>query len=150
MGKPLTELTPEMVDILQGKTVVLLQAVEPESQTIYSTALSWVYAIDQQTIRYAIDHKSQFIRILEENPNIVLHFIGCESVFRVAGKAKLRAAKAEDVSINLALIEVKVEEVRDIIFFGGKITTDPAFIKTYDEKLIEKLDREVGQAIHRL
>ena len=149
MNQPQSELTKEMVDALQGKTLVLLQAVDPASLDIYSTALSWVYARDTQTIHFAIDYKSPFLQIVKQNPKVALHFIGLESAYRIAGQASILTEKAEDISIHLALVKVSVTEVRDIMFYGGKVVTDPAFVKTYKPSLIEKLDREVEQALQQ-
>lgn len=150
MKKVASELSPAMMDYLQGKAIVFLQAVDPDTYSIYSTALSWVYATSPTTIHFAIDSKSKLIEIFERQPQATLNFIGCESAYAVSGTVTLKEKKAEDVSINLALLELKVQEVRDVIFYGGKVVTNPEFIKTYKQTLIDKLDREVYQAIHRV
>jgi len=148
--KVATELSPAMIDYLQGKAIVFLQAIDPETESIYSTALSWVYATDSTTIHFAVDSKSKLIDIFQQQPQATLNFIGCESAYAISGKVAIKERKAEDVSIQLAILALQVEEVRDIIFYGGKIVTNPAFIKTYKQELIEKLDREVYQAIQRV
>lgn len=145
-----SELSPAMVEYLQGKAIVFLQVVEPDTQSIYSTALSWVYATSTSTIHFAIDSKSKLIEIFEQQPQVTLNFIGCESAYAISGKVTLKERKANEVSIHLAILEMAVEEVRDVIFYGGKVVSNPEFIKTYKEKLIEKLDREVHQAITRV
>jgi|SRR5690606_38770675 len=146
----MSELTPAMVDYLQGKAIVFLQVFDPDHQSIYSTALSWVFATSPSKIHFAIDSKSRLIDIFEKHPQVTLNFIGCESAYAISGKVTLKDQKAEEVSIPLAILEVAIEEVRDVIFYGGKVVTNPAFIKTYKESLIEKLDREVHQAITRV
>lgn len=150
MKKLATELSEEIIEYLQGKAIVFLQAVDPANQSIYSTALSWIYATSSTTIHFAIDSKSKLIEIFEQQPQATLNFIGCESAFAISGKAKLIQRKAKGVSINLAIVKVEVEEVRDILFFGGKVVKNPEFIKTYNPKLVEKLDREVYQSITQL
>lgn len=150
MKKEASELSSSLVDHLQGKSIVFLQATDPESLSIYSTALSWVYAVHPTSIYFAIDSKSAFLKILEQNPQVTLNTIACETAYAINGKAKVKEKKAEGISIHLALIEVEVEAVRDVMFFGGKVVTEPEFIKTYDQKLIDKLDHEVSQAVTRL
>lgn len=150
MSKVLTELTPEMVEALQGKSIVLLNVVEKESGGIYSTALSWVFAVNATTIRFAIDAKSDFIKIIEQDPAVLMNFVAQESVFSVTGKASVKVAKTEELTLKLALLEVEVEGIRDIIFYGGKITTNPEFIKTYNADLAKKLDNEVKEAIYNV
>lgn len=145
-----SKLSPEMVEYLQGKAIVFLQAIDPDTQSIYSTALSWLYATSPTTIHFAIDSKSKLIEILKHKPQATITFIGCESAYAVSGTVELKERKAEDVSIHLSILELQVHEVRDIIFYGGKIVTNPEFIKTYHQSLIDKLDREVYQAIRRV
>ena len=47
----------------------------------------------------------------------------------------------------MSIIEVEVEEIRDITFYGAKIIQKPKFIKTYKEALIKKLDQEIKEAV---
>ncbi|MBP1157276.1 MULTISPECIES: hypothetical protein [unclassified Paenibacillus] len=148
MSKVLTELTPEIVEALQGQTIVLLNVVEKESGAIYSTALSWVFAVNASTVRFAIDAKSDFIKIIEQDPSVLMNFVAQESVFSLTGKASVKVAKTEELTLKLALLEVEVEGIRDIIFYGGKITTKPEFVKTYNADLAKKLDNEVKEAIY--
>lgn len=150
MKKAATSLSEAISVQLQGKSLVFLQAVNPEDQSIYSTALSWIYATSPTTIHFAIDSKSQLIDLLAKNPHVTLNVVADESTHAITGKAQLKERKAEGISIHLALLEISVEEVRDIMFFGGKIVTEPAFIKTYDQKLIDKLDNEVSEAVRLL
>lgn len=150
MSKVVTELTPELVEALQGQTVVLLNVVEKESGAIYSTALSWVFAVNATTVRFAIDAKSDFIKIIEQDPSVLMNFVAQESVFSLTGKAAVKVAKTEELTLKLALVEVEVEGIRDIIFYGGKITTQPAFVKTYNADLAKKLDNEVKEAIYSI
>lgn len=145
-----TQLTAEMVNYLQGNTVVFLSAVEPESRNIYTTALSWVYAVDEKTIRFAIDSKSDFIAIIDQDPRVVLNFIGLESSFSISGEAKVKVRKTEELTLKLALVEIEVKELRNIMFYGGKIVQDPAFVKTYNADLAKKLDTEVHEALLQL
>lgn len=145
-----TQLTAEMVNYLQGNTVVFLSAVEPESRNIYTTALSWVYAVDEKTIRFAIDSKSDFIAIIDQDPRVVLNFFGLESSFSISGEAKVKVRKTEELTLKLALVEIEVKELRNIMFYGGKIVQDPAFVKTYNADLAKKLDTEVHEALLQL
>ncbi len=141
------KLSPEMVSLLQGKTLVLIQVFDRSTEKNISSALSWVFAINENTIRFAVDHKSYLLEILESNPSITLNFIGLESVYSVAGNAAIKVRKTEGLTLKLALVEVQVEEVRDINFYGSKIVQNPEFIKTYNEDLVIKLDKEVHNAL---
>ncbi|MET3289080.1 UNVERIFIED_CONTAM: hypothetical protein ABID98_001650 [Brevibacillus sp. OAP136] len=106
-----------------------------------------MYAITEKTVRFAIDAKSEFVSMLENDPNLVLTFIGVESVYSINGKATVKSRQTEGTTLKLAVLEVDVEEVRDIMFYGGKVVTEPAFIKTYNAELAKKLDQEVKDVI---
>lgn len=148
MGKPMNELAPEMISLMQGSTIVLLSTVHKQAEKVYTTALSWVYAVNEKTIRFAIDAKSEFVTILEHDPQLVLTVIGLGSVYAISGQARVSIRQTEGITLKLAVLEVAVEEVRDIIFYGGKVTTEPSFSKTYNAELAKKLDQEVRDVIY--
>ncbi|AJY74536.1 pyridoxamine 5'-phosphate oxidase family protein [Paenibacillus beijingensis] len=150
MSKLTTELTAGMRSELQGQNIVLLNVVNKENGDLFSTALSWVYAVGPKTVRFAIDAKSDFVRILKEDPKLVLNFISHETVYSIKGNAVVKVAKTEDLTLKMALLEVDVKEIRDIIFYGGKIVAQPAFVKTYKAELIKKLDDEMKNALINL
>lgn len=54
------------------------------------------------------------------------------------------------MTLKMAIIEIEVEDLRDITFYGAQITQNPQFIKTYKESLIKKLDNEVKEAVFNL
>lgn len=150
MTKVLTELTQTMAEQLQGKSMVHLNVVNRETGDIYSTVLSWVYAISPKVIHFAIDAKSDFVQILQQDSRLVLNFIADETVFSIKGNAAVKVAQTEGLTLKMALLEVEVEEIRNIMFYGGKIVTQPAFVKTYKEDLIKKLDDEMRTALKGL
>ncbi|NHN33428.1 pyridoxamine 5'-phosphate oxidase family protein [Paenibacillus agricola] len=150
MAIAITELSTEMMEQLQGQNIVFINVVDKESGDIYSTVLSWVYAVSPKAIRFAIDAKSDFVRILLDDPRLVLNFVSKETVYSVKGKAAVKVARTEELTLKMALLEVDVEEVRDIIFYGGKIETQPKFVKTYKVELIKKLDDEMKNALLNL
>lgn len=147
MVKTQEVLSEEMINLLQGKTLVTIHLYDQKNKKVISSALSWVFAINEKTIRFALDSKSFILDILTEDPSIVLSFIGLESVFSITGKARIKVKQTEGLTLKLGLVEVEVQDVRDINFYGSKIIQDPKFIKTYNSNLIEKLDREVLDAI---
>lgn len=150
MSKVITELSSEMIQQLQGQNIVFLNVVDKASGDIYSTALSWVYALNPTAIRFAIDAKSDFVRIVQEDPRVLLNFVSQDTVLSVKGKGVVKVSKTEELTLKMALIEVQVDEIRDIMFYGGKIVTQPAFVKTYNADLIKKLDNEMKSALTEL
>lgn len=150
MGKAESQLSAKQVEALQGQTVVFVSVIHPESKQVYTTALSWVFATNEKTIRFAVDSKSEMVTILESDPHITLSFIADESAYAVSGHASVKVRKTESLTLKMALIEIAVQEVRDIMFYGGKIVQAPTFIKTYNADLAKKLDEEMKDALFSL
>ncbi|WP_245809601.1 4-hydroxyphenylacetate 3-hydroxylase N-terminal domain-containing protein [Cohnella massiliensis] len=120
-------LPPEAVKILQGETIVMLNVLDRTSRSVCSTALSGVYAVDGNTVRFAMDARSEFVGRLREAPRLSLHFI-CDGAMRIAaGRAKVEAANVGAASARPAWIEMKIEEVREAVFHGGRVMFHPEF-----------------------
>ena len=83
----------------------------------------------------------QVREILKSNPNVVLGFIGAGSSFSIKGKGKV--SDIIEKTIKIRIVSVEIESVEDVMFYGGKVTTEPAYEKTYNKELAEKLDNEV-------
>ncbi|MCM3766364.1 hypothetical protein [Neobacillus niacini] len=143
-----TVLTEEMMEALQGQNIVFCNAHHQEIGKVLSSALSWVFAVDDQTVRFAVDSKSKLLDIVKEHGEITLSFFAKESVYAISGQSGLVTEKADKMTLKMAIVEVKVNEIRDITFYGAQITQEPQFIKTYKESLIKKLDHEVKEAVY--
>ena len=145
-----SNLTQEMEELLQGQTLVFCHTYSKSLGKIISTALSWVFAIDSKTVRFAVDCKSKIVEAVNDQSEITLSFVGNGSIYSLSGPSKVRVEKTEEMTLKMAIIEIEVEDLRDITFYGAQITQNPQFIKTYKESLIKKLDNEVKEAIYHL
>ncbi|MDV2685283.1 pyridoxamine 5'-phosphate oxidase family protein [Alkalihalophilus lindianensis] len=141
------ELTTELLPLLQKERYVTLATVDFEKKSPNVNAISWVYAPSTKAIRFAIDKRSRIITNIKEEPGVVLTIIANGSTYSVSGKATIAAEKIESVPLKLSLIEVEVEEVRDVMFYGAKIVQNPEYDKTYDADAATKLDRQVMEAL---
>lgn len=147
MIKTSEALAEDMISLLQGKSLVTMQLYDSNEKKVISSALSWLYAMDAHTIRFAIDSKSYLLSLIEQDPSITLNVIGLESVYSISGEAQIIVKQMEGLTLKLAFVEIQVQEVRDINFYGCKITNPPQFIKTYKQELIDQLDKEVALAV---
>ena len=57
--------------------------------------------------------------------------------------------RLSEVPLKLGLVEFKINEVRDVMFYGSKIVTEPQYDKTYDKKAAAKLDKQVMDAMKK-
>ncbi|MBM4763545.1 hypothetical protein [Bacillus sp. B15-48] len=140
-------LSNEMMELLQGNSLVMLNAYDAEEGRVLSNALSWVFATDESTIRFAVDHKSRLVKLAALNTEFVFTIIGLNKVYSIYGKSSIKKQLTEEMTLKMSIIEVDIDEIRDITFYGAEITQNPTFRKTYNEKLVKKLDDEVRNEI---
>jgi hypothetical protein len=80
---------------------------------------------------------------------VVLNLIANESTYSIQGQASVKAERLEEVPLKLALIEIQISEVRDVMFYGSKIVTEPKYDKTYDKNAAARLDKQVMDAMRK-
>ncbi|SFA76214.1 MULTISPECIES: pyridoxamine 5'-phosphate oxidase family protein [unclassified Bacillus (in: firmicutes)] len=143
------KLIKPLFDALQKERFVLLATVDHESGGPSVNAISWVFAKDDQTIYFAIDNRSRIIQNLNSNNRAIINVIANESTYSISGKATVKVEKMDGVPLKLALVEVSIEEVRDVMFYGSKIVTEPGYDKTYDKDAAARLDKQVMDAMKK-
>ncbi|HZG16878.1 MAG TPA: pyridoxamine 5'-phosphate oxidase family protein [Candidatus Bathyarchaeia archaeon] len=143
-------LSEELFALLQKERFMTLGSIDHESGAPSLSSLSWVYAPTQQKIRFAVDNRSRIIANITKEPQVVLHLIGAGSSYAINGKAKVTVERLEGVPLKLAAIEVTIETVRDVMFYGSRISVEPQYEKTYDKNAAEKLDNQVMTALRGL
>ncbi|SFE42331.1 pyridoxamine 5'-phosphate oxidase family protein [Alteribacillus iranensis] len=141
------QLTDELLQQLREETFVSLITVDHETGNPYVSAISWVYAPDRQTIRFSIDNGSKNIMNVKKHAGIVLTIIDNGTTYAISGNASIIEENMDNIPIDLALMECRIEEIRDIMFYGGKLVNEPDVEKTYDEEAAEKLDNQVMNAL---
>jgi uncharacterized pyridoxamine 5'-phosphate oxidase family protein len=144
-----TALIDPLYEGLQKERFVTIATIDNETGSPNVSAISWVFAPDRDRIFFAIDQRSRIVENIKQHPAIVLNMIANESTYSINGNAHLKEEKLEDVPLKLALIELSISEVRDVMFYGSKISTEPHYEKTYDEKAAAKLDNQVLDAMKK-
>lgn len=142
-------LIKPLYDELQKERFVTLATVDYESGAPNVSAISWIFAKDEETIYFAIDNKSRIIQNITHNNKVVINLIANESTYSIQGEASLKEERLQDVPLKLALIELRIQEVRDVMFYGSKIITEPQYDKTYDKNAAARLDKQVMDAMKK-
>ncbi|MDB5083421.1 MAG: hypothetical protein JWN30_307 [Bacilli bacterium] len=142
-------LTEEMIDFLQGEKLIVLSTIDHESGAPNVSCISWLVAASAHELRFAIDPRSRIISNIDKNPSCTLTLIGLGSCYAIAGQAHSDVQQLPGVSIKMTQVVVMVQDVRDVMFYGSKITQEPAYIKTYNEELAKKLDDAVYTALRK-
>ncbi|MGM7720224.1 pyridoxamine 5'-phosphate oxidase family protein [uncultured Metabacillus sp.] len=142
-----TALIDPLYDCLQKERFVTIATIDHETGSPNVSAISWVFAPDRDRVFFAIDQRSRIVENIKKHPAIVLSLIANESIYSINGNAHLKEERLDHVPLKLALIELTISEVRDAMFYGSKIATEPQYEKTYDEKAAAKLDKQVLDAM---
>lgn len=149
MTEPLsTTLTPELVALLAKERLVLLATVD-ETGAPNVSAISWVHAPDERRVRFAVANRSRIVENVRKNSRVALAVFAQESILSISGEARIVQETMDGVPLKLALVEVAVSEVRDVIFYGAKIAVEPRYEKTYNLQAAAKLDQQVLEAMKK-
>lgn len=143
-------LTEDLVQTLRKECIVMIATTDFEKQVPNVSAISWVYAVSKTSIRFAVDQRSRIVENIRHNTGVVLTIMANESVFSISGAGEILTDRMEGISLKLTVIEVNVQEVRDVMFYGAKLAIEPTYEKTYDLRAAKKLDNEVLVEIREL
>jgi uncharacterized pyridoxamine 5'-phosphate oxidase family protein len=143
------KLIKPLFDELQKERFVTLATVDHETGGPNVSAISWVLAKDEDTVYFAVDNRSRIIENIKNNDKAVINLIANESTYSIGGNASVKQEKLEGVPLKLALVEIKISEVRDVMFYGSKIVAEPQYDKTYDKDAAARLDKQVMDAMRK-
>lgn len=149
MAETVTALNEQLFSILQKETFVILNTVDAETGGPGVNAISWVYAKDSGTIRFAVDGRSRIIANIKANPNVVVSLFATGTFHAVHGEAKIVTEELENVPFKLTCIDIGIREVRDAMFYGARVSVQPEYEKTYDKRAADKLDGQVFDAMKK-
>ena len=146
MPKAEDKLNQSLIDLLQGEKIVSLITTDSNTNKPNLSIVSWLVAHqDGKTIKFALGHKAESAFNIEKNPDLILGVIGAGSCYSINGKGSV--SDVIDKTMKYRIVTVDVESVEDVIFYGGKITGEPEYEKTYDADLAKKLDDEVYEML---
>lgn len=149
MKNDVTALDAQLVAQLQHEKLVLLHTIDHESGAPTSSAISWVTAPNEGKLRIALDQRSRLVANLKQNPKASVTIFALHTVHVVYGQAVPVHEHLPEVPIKLACFDIQVETVRDGMFYGARIATEPEYEKIYDKRAAQKLDTQVFQAMNK-
>jgi hypothetical protein len=150
MPEVATTLSPELFTSLQSETIVLLSTIDAEHGGPVTSAISWVYAVNENQIRFAVDARSRIVMNIRSNSLVNATLFANGTVNVIYGSAKIVQDSLEDVPFNLVCIDIHIETIRDSMFYGAKISVHPEYEKTYDLRAAKKLDQQVFAAMKKV
>ncbi|MFC4770269.1 pyridoxamine 5'-phosphate oxidase family protein [Effusibacillus consociatus] len=147
--KVVTELSQDLVNFLQGEKLVFLHTTDFETGAPNVAAISWLLAISPKVIRFAVDPRSRIVSNIKKDGRVSVAVLGPDSCYSISGVAKADTENLEGVALKMIKVEIAIDEVRDVMFYGAKLLAEPKYEKTYDPKLAEKYDTEVYTALKK-
>ncbi|WP_409292044.1 pyridoxamine 5'-phosphate oxidase family protein [Peribacillus sp. SCS-37] len=142
-----TELIPSLFEFLQKEQLAVLSTIDHEGGGPNVNLISWILARDEKTIVFAAASRSRIIQNIRHHERAVLVLFAEESAFSINGQVMIKNERIKDVPLALTILEMSVYEVRDIMFYGSKISHNPEYSKMYDEEAACLLDRHVMEAL---
>jgi hypothetical protein len=149
MAETITALTEQLFMKLQKESFVLLSTVDAETGSPNTTAVSWLYAVEPDRLRFAIDQRSRIVANVQHNKLVNVTVILEGSVHAIYGSATIVTNALDGVPFKLTCIDIEISAVRDAMFYGSRISVAPEYEKTYDKRAAEKLDGQVFDAMRK-
>ncbi|MBD8068439.1 pyridoxamine 5'-phosphate oxidase family protein [Bacillus sp. PS06] len=134
---------------LQKERLVTISTVDHLTGGPNVNAISWVYASDERHVLFAVDSRSKIVKNVEGNHHVVITMIANDSIYSISGKATIIQETLEEVPLKLSVAKLEINEVRDVMFYGSKISLEPVYEKTYDALAAAKLDNQVMAALKK-
>ncbi|QHW30401.1 hypothetical protein GZH47_05770 [Paenibacillus rhizovicinus] len=149
MTEPVTLLSDEFYGALNDKPFVLLHTIDTDSGSPTSSAISWIYAVNRTTLRFAIDGRSRLSVNMTSKAEISVTLFAPGTVQTIYGTARLVSEALEDVPFKLVCFDVDITVIRDAMFYGARLSAQPDYEKTYDQRAADKLDGQVFAAMRK-
>ncbi|KAB2335273.1 pyridoxamine 5'-phosphate oxidase family protein [Bacillus mesophilum] len=143
------QLTEPLFKEMQKERFVTLATVDYETGGPNVHTLSWIMSKNEKTIYFAVESHSRIIQNIKKNNQVIVHMIADESAYSIAGKTAIKEEVLDHLPLKLALVSMQIDEVRDVMFYGAKMTVQPHYDKTYDLKAASQLDEQVMDAMKK-
>ncbi|SFI60786.1 Pyridoxamine 5'-phosphate oxidase [Paenibacillus sp. UNC496MF] len=149
MTEPVAVLSDDLYGALNEQPFVLLHTIDAETGAPTSNAISWIYAVDRATLRFALDGRSRLTVNMTSTAEASVTLFAPGTVQTIHGTARLVAEALEDVPFKLVCFDLDIASIRDAMFYGARLSVRPEHEKTYDKRAADKLDGQVFAAMKK-
>jgi hypothetical protein len=88
----------------------------------YTTFITWLVALDEKTVRFALSKDSFSTENLKQNPYASVEVFAEGIALSISGPTKLIVDEIGELPFPVSVFEMKVEKVVDNLFPGANIT----------------------------
>ncbi|MDF2669198.1 MAG: hypothetical protein K0R67_1504 [Paenibacillus sp.] len=149
MAETLSALTEQLLNHFSEEKLALLSTIDAETGVPSQNAISWVQAVSSGKIRFALDQRSRIVTNVKSNPLATITVFAGGSVHAISGRVSVVVDALEGVPFKLACMDLNIDAVRDVMFYGSRISAQPEYEKTYDKRAADKLDGQVFDAMSK-
>lgn len=111
------EMPPKVLNYLRGGRLVVLATVGADGKP-NSAPFSWVVAPDSRTIRIGVNKGVATLDNIRRNGFIALSIVSPGLFVTVKGRARVLRDAIEEAPLPTAVVEIRVEEVKDDALIG--------------------------------
>ncbi|AZK46864.1 pyridoxamine 5'-phosphate oxidase family protein [Paenibacillus lentus] len=149
MSEIVTQLSEPLYSAFQSEMFVLLSTVDAESGGPTSSAISWIYALDHSTLRLTLDHRSRLVGNIKAHPKVTITAFGEGTIYAINGSASVAQDPLKGVPFQMCCFDVRIEAVRNALFYGAQLVSAPVYKKVYDRRAADMLDTQVFDAMKK-
>ncbi|MNE78422.1 hypothetical protein D3C80_1748280 [compost metagenome] len=82
-------------------------------------------------------------------PKITITVFGKETIYAINGTANVVQDYLEGVPFKMCCFDLKIEAVRNALFYGAQLASAPTYEKVYDQRAADALDNQVFAAMKK-
>jgi len=116
-------LSPEIVDYLQCQHPFVV-ITNGEDGWPCADVVSWILALDEQTIRLAIGAQRPSVANIRRRHEITLQIFGSRLSYEIKGTGRVIKERCESIRFPQAMVELKVVSIRENMYPANFVTGD--------------------------
>ncbi len=140
-----SKLSNELLSFLNDLTPSVVATSKDNKP--YTTFITWLIALDEKRLRFAVNKDSLTANNLKENPYASVEVFAEGIAVSISGSVKLIKEEIEELSFPVSVFELNVENVVDNLFPGGTVKGSIPFEHTGDVEKAKELDEIVLKAL---
>ncbi len=141
-------LPRELIDLMRDLNVfpVVVGTTDGEGN-LHMTFITWVYPIDERTLRIAVSSKSATAENIRETSRLAVQIFAPDKSLTCYGGAKEIVGEIEGVPFPVSVFEMGIDRVENSLFPGSTITGVIPFAHTGNVYKMAELDKKVLEAM---
>jgi len=141
-------LPKEVINLMRELNVfpIVLSCADEECN-IHITFITWVYPLDERTLRLALSSNSKTAENLRKTGKVAVQIFAPGVALSCYGKAAEVLSEIEGIPFKVSVFELSIESVENSLFPGATVTGIIPFAHTGNVLKMTELDTKVLEAL---